>query len=907
MNFEALTLIMQRMRWPYIGIAIGIACFAPNFRSDIVPVHDAMARFQVFFAFYAEYLHTNELPLWLPYGSLGISAMSWQLQVITPTMYVIGLACAHIGLTDALLVYKMVVLGEICLFMGGLGLFADRCIQTRPAQWAATISGACLTLWSYQPWFNFSIFYLFPLIFYFLWRFFQSADVRALLTATIVFLVNAVGNVPYFLPLQFFVIVIVSAILWITSTQQATTNRWVRALRYPEWIFIALMCLILTFAAYLVATGVMSISPDRKADFGVSLDTFLNYGRPPIGWTLAGFIFGQTPIMNNFFGQSPIADNSYYVGLLPLLLFTFGLFRKSVSAPFLALASAALILIGLSAGGVLAKALYLFPGFSLYRHIGLVYGLVGLLIILASSFMIDQFLAPLPYPPVSSVLRILFSVLLIFVVGDHYFAFRPGELDPLYRRIARAGIFEYMVIAIAVITCIALAISWHLRRRMPSAFSYVLGLAVVVDVGNYQTVLHDYIHARSPTIRTASIDIFKADSMTYQPQRTVHPERAIAAARLNLISSPSMNASYAQPVAMFTHFDPCYPGRRLDALNHHVYEALNARGANPRAWGPAFLDTASTDLFRSNVVKRDEQPIAISVPINGVRQLVLSADSVDIKREPIFANWVNPTLVSATQRVSLSSINPARAKQDVGEPQINFNAIGGPLRVGQQAFIEGIGTYARSRIEYRLDENFDRFEAIIGVDDATKGRGFVRFGVGTKFIDPDAFAETLGCGAPKLRLYRSAISAKSHDSAVALLRQIPDPRTTLIVIGSEGLTYDPTPLDGDAIRVKKFSSNKMVVEVSLAGKTPAYLFYADGFDSAWRASIDGEDATISRGQVGFKAIRIPPGNHVVVLWYGDGILRVESTLLAFIGIAGLGMIGFGVTAPLTVRRKRRPD
>ena len=896
------------MRLPYIGIAIGMACFVPNFRSDIVPVHDAMARFQVFFAFYAEYLHTKELILWVPYGSMGITALPWQLQVISPIMYVVGLTCAQIGVTDTLLVYKIVVLGEISLFMGGLGLFADRFIQTRPAQWLAIISGACLTLWSYQPWFNFSIFYLFPLIFYFLWRFFVSADARSLSIATIVFLVNAVGNVPYFLPLQFFVILIISVVLWIASPKQANTKQWVEALRHPEWIFSAVMSVVLIFAAYLVATGVTIVSPDRRADFGVSMDTYLNYGRLPIGWTLAGFMLGQTPIMNNFSAQTPIADNSYYVGLLPLLLFTLGLFRKSISAPFLALASAALILIGLSAGGVLAKALYFFPGFPLYRHIGLVFGLVGLLIILGSSFVIDQLLAPSRCRPVPKLLRILLLVLTILVIGDYCYSFRPGDLSPLYGRFSSAVIYEYAVIAMAVIVCIALTISWRLHRQMPSAFGFVLGLAVIVDVVNYQIVLHDYIYARSLTIKTDSIDLFKADLITYQSQRTAYPDESIAAARLTLAETATINASYDHPVAMFTHFDSCYPGRRLDTLNHHVYAALLAGGADPRALGPTFLDSSSADLFRSNVVRRDKQPLTISLPINGVRRLVLSVDAVGKKREPIFANWINPTLVSATRRVSLSSFNPARVKQNVGEPQKNFNAIGGPLRVGQKTFFEGIGTYARSRIEYILDENFDRFETAIGVDDATTGRGgAVRFGVGTKFIDPDEFAETLGCGAPKWRLYRSAVSAHSDDAAAALLREIPDPRTTLVVIGSEGLIGTPTPLNGDSIQVRNFSNNEIVVGITVAGDAPAYLFYADGFDSAWRASIDGEETVISRGQVGFKAIRIPPGNHVVVLRYGDGILKIMSTLLALIGITGLGMIGFGVFASPAFRRKRRPD
>jgi endo-alpha-N-acetylgalactosaminidase len=54
---------------------------------------------------------------------------------------------------------------------------------------------------------------------------------------------------------------------------------------------------------------------------------------------------------------------------------------------------------------------------------------------------------------------------------------------------------------------------------------------------------------------------------------------------------------------------------------------------------------------------------------------------------------------------------------------------GGPLMVGGKRYSKGIGLHSACRVTYKLDGPFQRFEAIIAIDDAARGRGSAVFGV----------------------------------------------------------------------------------------------------------------------------------------------------------------------------------
>jgi hypothetical protein len=57
------------------------------------------------------------------------------------------------------------------------------------------------------------------------------------------------------------------------------------------------------------------------------------------------------------------------------------------------------------------------------------------------------------------------------------------------------------------------------------------------------------------------------------------------------------------------------------------------------------------------------------------------------------------------------------------------NADGGPLVVGGNRYLKGLGMHSASRVTYRLDGKYKRFDAAVAIDDSAEGRGSVTFGV----------------------------------------------------------------------------------------------------------------------------------------------------------------------------------
>jgi hypothetical protein len=60
------------------------------------------------------------------------------------------------------------------------------------------------------------------------------------------------------------------------------------------------------------------------------------------------------------------------------------------------------------------------------------------------------------------------------------------------------------------------------------------------------------------------------------------------------------------------------------------------------------------------------------------------------------------------------------------------NVIGGQLRCGGRLYLKGLGVHSAARLSYKLDRPWSRFQAEVGIDDSTDGRGSVGFRV---FVD----------------------------------------------------------------------------------------------------------------------------------------------------------------------------
>lgn len=111
----------------------------------------------------------------------------------------------------------------------------------------------------------------------------------------------------------------------------------------------------------------------------------------------------------------------------------------------------------------------------------------------------------------------------------------------------------------------------------------------------------------------------------------------------------------------------------------------------------------------------------------------------------------------------LTAVGAVHADQNVGAPRPGRNTVGGPLKVGEARFGNGLGCFAMSLQEFSLGGRFKRFTAKVGVDAVTEGRGSVVFevyGDGKKLwaspimsgLDPARAVEVPVEGVDRLRL-----------------------------------------------------------------------------------------------------------------------------------------------------------
>jgi hypothetical protein len=78
-----------------------------------------------------------------------------------------------------------------------------------------------------------------------------------------------------------------------------------------------------------------------------------------------------------------------------------------------------------------------------------------------------------------------------------------------------------------------------------------------------------------------------------------------------------------------------------------------------------------------------------------------------------------------------------------------------------------------------------------------------------------------------------------------------------------------------------------VVEAGVEAAGPAMVVLAETYYHNWRATVDGMPTPVYRANVGFMAIQVPAGKHVVHFAYRDGAFEVGA---AISGLAWVGML-----------------
>jgi hypothetical protein len=128
-----------------------------------------------------------------------------------------------------------------------------------------------------------------------------------------------------------------------------------------------------------------------------------------------------------------------------------------------------------------------------------------------------------------------------------------------------------------------------------------------------------------------------------------------------------------------------------------------------------------------------------------------------------------------------------------------------------------------------------------------------------------------------------AMASPSHDPA----------RTAILAGGQE---IDRAPQVEPRVTVTAYDPEQIVLEATLSA--PGYLVLSDAWYPGWRATVNGEPASIERANVHFRAVSLPEGTHVVRFTYRP---RSYTAGLALSTLTSMGVL---VGAIWSIRKRR---
>ena len=140
-------------------------------------------------------------------------------------------------------------------------------------------------------------------------------------------------------------------------------------------------------------------------------------------------------------------------------------------------------------------------------------------------------------------------------------------------------------------------------------------------------------------------------------------------------------------------------------------------------------------LFQSPVIKGDMPGLAIQVPVENVNTLTLIVTDAGDGIGSDHADWADARFEGIERVKYLSDLNWVRATNGSG-PVERDRANGGAtsrdgerLRMRGEVYRKGLGTFPVADIHYDLDKLYERFSAVVGIDDAAGTGGTAIFEV----------------------------------------------------------------------------------------------------------------------------------------------------------------------------------
>ena len=646
---------------------------ALNFRyldARILPLHDSFYNFVNFHVFYNEFFFERDLAHWFPYCAYGLPADLQQLISLTPMSYLVGLVGALLRVADTLLLFKLSVIGEQLVYVIGTYLLARRLFASRATALALGVAAAGTLVWYAQLWFELRFFYLLPLILYCVVSFLTRRRPEWLWLAGIACVAWSMGNVPYFVPLWGLILLICVA-----GAALRYQGEWSGLFARTGSNLLLLFALVFGVAVYVYFAFhaldllVMHVTGRNPLTTEVDLETFRTWGGNADLFTVArSFLLGWPTHLP--WGSG--ADNSAYIGLLPLAGVAMA-FAFERSRLFLGIGAALIALVWLSLGGIFASFVYYLPTLSQYRHVGLVYGLVKTLGIIAAGYGIERLWSwsfPLPSR------RVLWLSAALLAIAS------AGVVPAIWHTHVLLRLWLYIVAGV-----LGLALT---RSAKPG-----LVIALALDLAIYQAAVYRQVPKLSPGY-VKQLDTVLVHDLEYQPRRYASPadaprspESVRAQRALSLAQHPGAMEIYWITYG-FAQFDPCRSQYTTELVTRGVDQLFRVA----RKRGPALEAVLGCDAPKLRLVAGATLVEDARAASDALRAMTAAsgpvADVIRLRpgtpRPPSPGAWIPE---AGTVQVTQFSLNELVAQTHVTVPEGAWLVYADAFHPGWRATVDG--------------------------------------------------------------------------------------------------------------------------------------------------------------------------------------------------------------------------
>jgi len=150
----------------------------------------------------------------------------------------------------------------------------------------------------------------------------------------------------------------------------------------------------------------------------------------------------------------------------------------------------------------------------------------------------------------------------------------------------------------------------------------------------------------------------------------------------------------------------------------------------------SLLNAGEFKPVTTKVIRYGAEPQKLSVDITGLQDLWLLATSGDDDYHHDRACWGDPVLVAKDgSRIDLTTLTPTASKMGWGSLMVDKGIGTKPLRIGNTVFKKGLFAHAPSSLHFKIDGNYVRFEASVGIENTGQKGGSSEFRVLSRYDD----------------------------------------------------------------------------------------------------------------------------------------------------------------------------